>query len=43
MQLIDFITKLIVRSTFFGHHHAYHQELKSYTDFIFEFPCITSL
>jgi len=27
-----FIAKLIVRSTCFGHHYAYHQELKSYTD-----------
>ena len=27
-----FIAKLTVHSTFFGHHYAYHQELKSYTD-----------
>jgi len=33
MQQIDFfIAKLTVRSTCFGHHYAYHQELKSYTD-----------
>ena len=27
-----FIAKLIVRSTYFGHHYAHHQELKIYTD-----------
>jgi len=27
-----FIVKLIVRSTFFGHHYGHHQELKIYTD-----------
>jgi len=33
MQQIGFFTaKLIVCSTCFGHHHAHHQELKSYTD-----------
>jgi len=32
MQQNIFIAKLIVPSTFIGHHSAHHQELKSYTD-----------
>ena len=31
-QIGFFISKLIVRSTCFGHHYAQHQEFKSYTD-----------
>jgi hypothetical protein len=31
-QIGFFIAKLIFRSTFFRHHYAHHQELKSYTD-----------
>jgi len=31
-QIGFFIAKLIVRSTYFGHHYAHYQELKIYTD-----------
>jgi len=31
-QIGFFIAKLTVRSTYFGHHYAHHQELNIYTD-----------